>query len=189
MSRNIDETKLAKVIAKAKIYLARHRREPGVFVSYSIRMPKEDRHDESSITAPPSPSIRELLRSGRFSDFRSLIEEIKEPTFVEKVNTYIQQKELRETTVYKAAQIDRRLFSKVMSDLQYRPSKDTALAIAFALQLSLAEAHDLLSRAGYILSHSDDRDIIMDFFFSERLYDLDEINYVLTELGLKCIGR
>ena len=95
-----------------------------------------------------------------------MLEKATKLTFVEQVNEYIKNKGLRETTVYKAAQMDRRLFSKVMSDRTYKPSKDTALAMAYSLHLTLEEAEDLLDRAGYSLSNSDKRDIVMGFFGS-----------------------
>ena len=79
-------------------------------------------------------------------------------SFVDKMLEYINQKQLRDSAVYKAAQVDRRLFSKIVSDRTYKPSKDTCIAFVLALQLSLDEATDMLSRAGYTLSHSSNCD-------------------------------
>ena len=110
-------------------------------------------------------------------------------TFVDALIAHINKKGLRDSEVYKAAQIDRRLFSKIMSDRQYKPSKDTAIAIALALRLTLSEATDMLSRAGYTFSHSNKKDIIVEYFFRERIYKLDDINEVLYNLGQKIIGR
>jgi hypothetical protein len=110
-------------------------------------------------------------------------------TFVDALIAHINKKGLRDSEVYKAAQIDRRLFSKIMSDRQYKPSKDTAIAIALALRLTLGEATDMLSRAGYTFSHSNKKDIIVEYFFRERIYKLDDINEVLYNLGQKIIGR
>ena len=110
-------------------------------------------------------------------------------TFVDALIAHINKKGLRDSEVYKAAQIDRRLFSKIMSDRQYKPSKDTAIAIARALRLTLSEATDMLSRAGYTFSHSNKKDIIVEYFFRERIYKLDDINEVLYNLGQKIIGR
>jgi hypothetical protein len=76
-----------------------------------------------------------------------------------------------------------------MSDRQYKPSKDTAIAIALALRLTLSEATDMLSRAGYTFSHSNKKDIIVEYFFREQIYKLDDINEVLYNLGQKIIGR
>lgn len=110
-------------------------------------------------------------------------------TFVDTLIIHINKKGMRDSEVYKAAQIDRRLFSKIMSDRQYKSAKDTAIAIAIALQLSLDDANDLLSRAGYTFSHSNKKDIIIEYFFRERIYKLDNINQVLFNLGQKIIGR
>ena len=110
-------------------------------------------------------------------------------TFVDILIRYINEKGWRDSRVYKAAQMDRRLFSKIMSDRNYKPSKDTALALVIALELSLKQASDLLSRAGYTLSHSNKRDVIIEYFIREGIYDLSDINEVLYRLDQKIIGR
>ena len=117
------------------------------------------------------------------------LENTTNKTFVDTLIIHINKKGMRDSEVYKAAQIDRRLFSKIMSDRQYKPAKDTAIALAIALQLSLDEANDLLSRAGYTFSHSNKKDIIIEYFFRERIYKLDDINQVLFNLDQKIIGR
>ncbi len=113
----------------------------------------------------------------------------QEMTFVEKLNELIRARGEKDSIIYKAAQVDRRLFSKIMSDFHYKPSKDTALALAYALELDLPEAEDLLRRAGYLLTHSDARDIVLEYFFKEHIYRIHEINIILDELGLRKIGR
>lgn len=110
-------------------------------------------------------------------------------SFVDKMLEYINQKQLRDSTVYKAAQVDRRLFSKIVSDRTYRPSKDTCIAFVLALQLSLDEATDMLSRAGYTLSHSSKRDVIIEYFIREKIYNLNDINEILFRLEQKTLGR
>ena len=96
---------------------------------------------------------------------------------------------MRDSDVYKAANIDRRLFSKIASDRTYKPSKDTCIALALALRLSIDDANDILSRAGYTLSHSSKRDVVIEYFFRERVYDLNDMNEVLYRLGQKPLGR
>ena len=95
----------------------------------------------------------------------------------------------RDSKVYKAAQLDRRLFSKIMSDREYKPAKDTALALAIALELTLQQTSDLLDRAGYTLSHSNKRDVIIEYFIREGVHNLTDINEVLYKLDQKIIGR
>lgn len=110
-------------------------------------------------------------------------------TFVDMLTRYINMKGWRDSKVYKAAQIDRRLFSKIMSDREYKPAKDTALALAIALELTLQQTSDLLDRAGYTLSHSNKRDVIIEYFIREGVHNLADINEVLYKLDQKIIGR
>ena len=110
-------------------------------------------------------------------------------TFVDMLTRYINKNSWRDSRVYQAAQMDRRLFSKIMSDRNYKPSKDTAIALAIALELTLTQANDLLSRAGYTLSHSNKRDVIIEYFIREGIHNLSDINEVLYNLDQKIIGR
>ena len=50
-------------------------------------------------------------------------------------------------------------------------------------------AKDLLNRAGYTLSHSLKRDIVLEFFIKEKIYNLNNINAILDDMGEKVIGR
>ncbi len=129
-----------------------------------------------SYSAPTSRMIRDLNANTNM-------------TFVDKLLDHISKRHMRDSDVYKAAQIDRRLFSKIVSDRTYKPAKDTCIAFAFALKLTLSEAEDLLSRAGFTLSHSSIRDVLIEFFFNEHMYDLTQINEVLYRFDQKVIGR
>ena len=144
----------------------------------------DDSYDSSVVT--------QLMQEYHLSTSSALLENLTRntnKTFVDALIGYISKKGLRDSEVYKAAQIDRRLFSKIMSDREYKPSKDTAVALSLALELSLSEATDLLSRAGYTFSHSNKKDIIIEYFFREQFYKLDDINQVLFNLEQKIIGR
>lgn len=138
-------------------------------------------------------SVRTFLSqntgSPSLSKMASKLDSYLDLTFVDILTRYINEKGWRDSRVYKAAQMDRRLFSKIMSDRNYKPSKDTALALVIALELSLKQANDLLSRAGYTLSHSSKRDVIIEYFIRERIYNLSDINEVLYHLDQKIIGR
>ena len=117
------------------------------------------------------------------------IKPVTDLTFVEKLLILIRESGFTEPSVYKSAHIDRRLFSKIISNNWYQPSKDTAIAFVFALNLSLEDAKDLLNRAGYTLSHSLKRDIVLEFFIKEKIYNLNNINAILDDMGEKVIGR
>lgn len=150
-------------------------------VRYSLR----DNYDSSSIDR----AVRSL--SSTDSPLRALrtLEDNTNMSFVDKMLDYINIKHLRDSDVYKAAQVDRRLFSKIVSDRSYKPAKDTCIALSLALKLSLSEANDILSRAGYVLSHSSKRDVVIEYFFRERIYDLNDVNEILYRLDQKLIGR
>lgn len=144
----------------------------------------EDKYDSAEVG-----SIMKKYNLSSASSVLALLNGTTNKTFVETVIFYANRNGMKYSEIYKAAQIDRRLFSKIISDKNYKPSKDTALAVSLALHLSFDEAIDLLNRAGYTFSHSNKRDIIVEYFFREEIYNLNDINLVLFNLEEKVIGR
>ena len=118
-----------------------------------------------------------------------LIHLLKKPSFTEELIRLIGESGRKDSAIYKAADIDKRLFSKIMSDYEYKPSKDTAIALALALRLSFEQMQDLISRAGYTVTHSSKRDLIIEFFFKKKQYRLLELNDALYRFGEKPLGR
>ena len=94
----------------------------------------------------------------------------------------------KDSVIYKRANVDRRLFSKIRSNPDYRPSKATAVAFAIALQLNVEETNDLIGRAGYVLSHSSKADLAVECFIEHQIYNIDRINEVLYAHDLPLIG-
>ena len=95
---------------------------------------------------------------------------------------------MSDVDVYKRANLDRKLFSKIRSNPAYHPRKATVLALAIALRLDVQEADDLLSRAEYAFSPGSKADLIVRFFIEHGIYDIDAVNYALDEYGLPILN-
>ena len=134
---------------------------------------------EPAAEAPEQRKKRFPLFSKKKSRTLDEIMSLAGETFQEMLFRLILEKGLTNPEVYKRANLDRRLFSKIQSDPNYQPKKNTAIALALALHLNLDETLDLMSRAGYVFSPSSKPDLIIEFCIENEIYDVMKINLLL----------
>lgn len=115
--------------------------------------------------------------------------EKREESFSAMLLRLIDEKGLKDSDVYKRANIDRRLFSKIRGDGNYTPSKKTAISFCLALELELDEAKKLLETAGYALSASSRFDLIIMYLIENQEYNIHFANIVLADYGEGTLSR
>jgi len=121
-------------------------------------------------------------------DFRKMYDEVKSETFSEMLMRLIRESGEKNSAVYTRANIDRRHFSKIVNNINYRPSKETALAFAIALKLNFEKTQKFLSSAGYTLTKNSLADVIVNFFIDKKIFDINAVNSALYDYEQPLLG-
>ena len=146
--------------------------------------PRQTEPDESV-----SIKIPEFLCKDKRSAKLDKFLENKDESFSEMLLRLIDEKGLKDSEVYKQANIDRRLFSKIRGDEEYVPSKKTVISFCLALQLGIDESNRLLATAGYTLSSSSRFDLIIMYLLENKEYNIQFANIVLDDYGEGTLSR
>ena len=169
----------APTVAKEKQSLRkrlRRRREKRIYEDMSLPMPRE----AGSLPA----ASEETILSDHLQD---VVRQVGE-SFQERLFRLIDERSLSDPQVYKKANIDRKLFSKIRCNTEYSPGKKTVLALAVALELNLDQATDLLARAGYAFSPSSRMDLVVKYCIEHQIFDIIEVNTILFSFDLPLLG-
>lgn len=121
-------------------------------------------------------------------NLESLMQNLGE-TFQEMLFRKIRESGFTETEIYKKANLDRKLFSKIRSNPAYHPGKNIVLALAAALRMNLEETQGFLAKAEYALSPANRSDLIVRYFLEREIYDIDTINYALYLFDEPLLGN
>ena len=166
---------------------------------YSARWGREPREDTGELYAPSAledadaaltlGSLRPSAapKAARKEDLEAMVRQLDEG-FSRTLLRLIDEKGMTDVECYKKANISRKLFSKIRSDPHYKPSKTTAVAFALALELSLPETQQLLSRAGFTLSHSYLGDIIVETCIQRGVFNVLDVNEILFSYDQPLLG-
>lgn len=175
MFRRLKYRDLRRYIAENYIEpseIAERRIEPPRMHKAAGRMPT---YGMPAATAP--------MRACEDAVARDLSEQIRrlDESFASALLRLIDERGMTDAECYKRADVDRKHFSKIRSNPDYKPRKNTAIAFCLALRLDLDETRALLSKAGYALTHSSKADIIVEYFILHGIYDVAAVNEALYE--------
>lgn len=122
-------------------------------------------------------SVEDFLKiNDKYNDFQTMLFKM------------IDERNLKDSDVYNKVNIDRRLFSKIRSDKNYHPSKETIILLGLSLELSEEEITILLDSASYSLPKNNYFDLIIRFCFINKVYNINEVNELLYDYDCKLLN-
>ncbi len=199
LDEQIDRTlkkHLESMQANIDSYIATHYRPPYVEHDIDLEECDEDNipetpcmyHLQSVMVKGFSPAIEDTAQPSVTPEIDDFLKQQSE-TFSQMLLRLIDEKDLKDSEVYRSANIDRRLFSKIRGDEEYIPSKKTAICFCMALQLDIEQSKKLLETAGYALTTSSKFDLIVMYLLENKEYNVVFANIVLESYGEGSLTR
>ena len=135
------------------------------------------------IEAAPAPAAAPMAARS----LEHLMDNLGE-SFTTRLLRLIDERGLKDSTVYKQSNISRQHFSKIQCNRDYNPKKKTVLAFAVGLYLSEDETIDLLKSAGYAFSDGSKRDWIVRYCLEQKIYNINQVNTLLFQWNQEQLG-
>lgn len=152
----------------------------------------EEYIDKNYVSEPFAGSAeREPYAGGALMKRRASLEDVVNrlgESFQARLLRMIDERGMSDPEVYKRANVDRKLFSKIRCSEDYIPKKKTIVALAIALRLNLDDTKDLLASAGLALTNNSKADLIVSFCIENEIYDIFEVNALLSEFHQPILG-
>ena len=157
---------------------------------YNYRTERLEQERRRKTAAPPifhamEPPGASLDKPAAASvSFDSIPRQEPESTFSEHLLDLLRERDGKDSEVYNRAEVSKQLFSKILNNKDYQPTKSTAIQLAIGLQLDLPQTQKLLEKAGYVLTRSSKADLVVKYCIEHRMYSVTFINEALYDSGL-----
>ncbi len=157
------------------------------YEEHKFTLPNRERMAMQRRMPAPDEMAFECCQAQSAVDLNEWLGKLDE-SFADALFRFIDEKGMTDVECYKKANIDKKTFSKIKCQAGYKPSKNTVLAFAIALELSMEETQHLLKTVGFTLSRSNVFDLIIEYFITNGIYDIFLINETLFEFDQVCLG-
>lgn len=129
---------------------------------------------------PAPPVLYYSSRDDRWDTFDTWLRSNKHNgTFREIILTEIRKRGMSSVEFYRAANLDRKLFSRMINHPKYQPSKRTAVMCCLALKLDIRQTEHVLQLAGYALSTTLHEDLAVRYCVQHGIYDAMDVMEVM----------
>lgn len=143
--------------------------------------------DYSDTLGSPPVYLEEKASAPRDLSLEDMLSQMDD-NFAVTLLKLIDLKGVSDVACYKKANVSKQTWYKIMNEKGYKPSKNTVIAFAIALELTLEETQHLLATVGFALSKSNKFDVIIEYFLRNGEYNIFTINETLFKFDQVCLG-